>query len=245
MQIIKRFRDRIEEVLGVRFNPRMTDLEYRKHGKPISHFDSLAGEGQVTFHDAMDMGKTNPTYTGVVEAIDRPLFDTTFIVSGTTTGQLIFTAPQGTNAKSPLDTNLTQSRSLPSPESFTIKRIGYQIQTTSLLDMGKIQNLILQSFYANQKLYSQAPLVYYPVGFGVFGSTTESNISAITSGLPGEDGVRSLVYDIPLNPLDPFYAQLDVYGSGSSAAHTIGTLTLTTTTTQIVCYLQGPYQRAI
>ena len=140
---------------------------------------------------------------------------------------------------------MTQSRSLPSPESFTIKRIGYQIQTTSLIDMGKIQNLILQSFFANQKLYSQAPLVYYPVGFGVYGCTTESNISAITSGIPGENGVRSLVYDIPLNPLDPFYAQLDVYGGGSSAAHTISTLTLTTTTTQIVVYLQGPYQRAI
>jgi hypothetical protein len=88
-------------------------------------------------------------------------------------------------------------------------------------------------------------LVYYPVGFGVYGCTTESNISAITSGIPGENGVRSLVYDIPLNPLDPFYAQLDVYGGGSSAANTISTLTLTTTTTQIVVYLQGPYQRAI
>ena len=249
ISIIKRFRDRIEDVLGVRFNAMMTDLEYHKHGKPISHFDSEAGEGAVTFHDAMDMGKLNPTYTGVVEAIDRPIFDTTIIVSGTTTQQLLFSAPQGTSGpagtKTQMETNLTQSRSLPSPESFTIKRIGYQIQSTSLLDMGKIQNQVLQTFFANQKLYTQAPLAYYPVGFGVFGSTTESNISAITSGLPGENGVRSLVYDIPLNPLDPFYAQLDVYGSGAIGGRAIGSLTLTTTTTALVVYLQGPYQRAI
>lgn len=242
MQIIKSFIDRIEEVLGVRRNNHMNDLEHNKHGnKHITHF----GENGLHFVDAMKMAKENPTYTGVTEAIDRPIFDTTFVVSGTTTQQLLFTAPQGTNNKSPMDTNLTQSRSLPSPESFTIKRIGYQIQSTSLIDMGKLQNLILQTFYANQKIYSQAPLAYYPVGFGVYGATTENNISAVTSGIPGENGVRSLVYDIPLNPLDPFYAQLDVYGGGSSAQHSISTLTLTTTTTQIAVYLQGPYQRAI
>lgn len=245
MQIIKRFRDKIEEVLGVRFNARLTDLEYRKHGKPIEHFDSMAGEGALTFYDAMNMGKTNPTYTGVTEAIDRPIFDTTFVVSGTTTQQLLFTSPQGTNAKSPMDTNLTQSRSLPSPESFTIKRIGAQIQSTSIYDMGKLQNQVLFTFFANQKLYTQASLAYYPVGFGIFGSTTENTVSAITNGQPGEMGVRSLVYDIPLNPLDPFYSQLDIYGTGTSAQHSIGSLTLSTTTTQIAVYLQGPYQRAI
>ncbi len=242
MQIIKSFIDKIEEVLGVRRNNRMNDLEHNKHGnKHITHF----GDTGLHFVDAMKMAKENPTYTGVTEAIDRPIFDTTIIVSAGTTQQLLFTAPQGTNNKSTMDTNLTQSRSLPSPESFTIKRIGLQVQSTSLQDMVKIQNQVLHTFYANQKIYSQASVAYYPVGFGVFGSTTENTVSAITNGIPGENGVRSLVYDIPLNPLDPFYAQLDVYGAGTPSARSVGSLTLSTTTNVIAIYIQGPYQRAI
>ncbi len=240
--IMKRFRDKIEEVLGVRFSPRVSDLEHHKHGNHhIDWFDN--GKAGIFFSD-MQKIKDNPTYTGVTEAIDKPIYDTVAVIN-TSTSLDFFQAPIGVGGKTINETNMRQAGILPSPEKFTIKRIGNIILTAVLADFNLLINQIVYTFSVNAKIYTQAPLFYFPAGFGIFGSTDVNATSVLTLGAPGEYGVRSLVYDIPLNPLDPFIGNVEMHGGGAVGARTIGALAALTATTEIKNFLQGPYERAI
>ena len=236
--IWKKFSDIIEEKLGVRKHKKLSDLEKHKHGKDIDWYDN----GYSGIYHVKD----NPTYTGVTEAIDRPVYDTVTITSASTTSADLFTTPQGQSSKTAMETSMRQAGILPSPEKFTIKRIGLQVQPNGIIaDLRLVLQQVLFTFQVNSKTYTQAPVFYYPVGFGEFGSTAANAASVITNGIPGENGVRSLVYDIPLNPLDPFLGNLTMYGAGSAGSRAIGSLTLTTTPLPVVCFLQGPFERAI
>lgn len=230
------------EDFGFGFNIKRSDREHKKYGN--EHIDWFDNGGAGIFVPDMQKIKGNPTYTGVLEAIDKPVYDTTTIVSASTTTQDLFQAPQGTSSKTAMETSMRQSGQLPVPEKFTIKRIGLFIMTNVLADFMKLSNQLLFTFQVNAKIYTQGPLFYYPTGFGPFGSTTANDTSIVTNGFPGDLGVRSLVYDIPLNPQDPFIGNITVYGGGAVGARSISTVTLTATT-GILCFLQGPYERAI
>ena len=242
MVIMKRFRDVIEDVLGVRFHKRLSDLEHNKHGHPeIDWFDN--GAAGVYFHD-IQKRKNNPTYTGVTEAIDKPVYDDA-VFTTTSTSLDLFQTPIGQSSKTVNETSMRQAGILPSPEKFTIKRIGNVVLTAILADFNLIINRTVFTFSVNAKIYTQAPLLYYPAGFGIYGATTESTVSVLTLSLPSEGGVRSLVYDIPLNPLDPFIGNYTMYGGGAIGARAIGALSTLSASTEVKCFLQGPYERAI
>lgn len=233
---------RMMEAAGFGFNRKRTDREHNKYGNHhIDHFDN--GGGGIFVPDFQKL-KGNPTYTGVLEAIDKPVYDTTTIVSASTTTQDLFQTPQGQGSKTAMETSMRQAGQLPVPEKFTIKRIGLYVMTRVLSDFNTLINQLLFTFQVNSKTYTQGPLFYYPCGFGPFGQTTANDTSVISNGFPGDLGVRSLVYDIPLNPQDPFIGNLTVYGSGSVGTRSIGSVTLTATT-GIMAFLQGPYERAI
>ena len=240
--IMKRFRDRVEEVLGVRFARRASDLEHEKHGN--HHIDWFDNGYAGVFVQDMQKFKGNPTYTGVTEAIDKPVYDTQVVTSATTSLDF-FQVPVGQSSKTVNETSMRQSGILPAPEKFTIKRVGLVFLSAVLADL---QYLVWQEVFTlsvNAKIYTQGPAFYFPAGIGLYGSTTANNTSIATLGMPGELGVRSLLYDIPLNPLDPFIANLTMYGGGSAGARAIGALSSLSASTEVKCIMQGPYERAI
>jgi hypothetical protein len=243
MEIIKRFRYLAEDVLGVRFNRKMTDREHAKHGNThIDHFD-VDGHGRTVFISDWQKYKGNPTLPGMTEAIDRPIYDMQVVTNATTSLDL-FQVPRSGSTKTINETNMTQAGVLPSPEKLTIKRIGNVILTAVLADFQLIAWQVVFTFTANSKIYTQGPLFYYGAGMGISGQTTANNTSVLTLNVPGENGVRSLVYDIPINPQDPFNANLEMHGSGSIGARTIGAIAVSAST-EVKCILQGPSERAI
>lgn len=232
----KQLRSIIEEKLDCRFHRKLSDLEEYKHGKRIDWFDN--GGGGI-FHV-----RDNPTYTGVTEAIDRPLYDTQVVTTATTSLDL-FTTPQGQSSKTINETNMSQAGILPSPEKFTIKRIGTAVLSEDFTDFRLLSWQIVFTFKVNSKIYTQAPLFYYPCGFGIYGMTTDTATSVLTLGVPGENGVRSLVYDIPLNPLDPLIGNYEMHGGATAGQRSISALSTLSASTELKCFLQGPYERAI
>lgn len=236
MQIMKRFHD-VMEAAGFPLNKKRTDREHHKHGnRHIDWYDN--GKGGL-FHV-----KGNPALPGTTEALDKPLYDTVAITNATTSID-IFTVPVGVGGKTLLDTNMRASGQLPSPDKFIIQRIGLLVMTSVLADLNLILNQVLFTFTVNSKTYTQARVAYYPCGFGVFGSTDVNATSVITNGIPGEFGVRSMQYPIPLEPLDPFYGNVEMHGGATPGARAIAALANLSATTEIACFLQGPYNRAI
>jgi len=229
------------EAAGFGFNKKKTDLEQQIGNSAIEWHDN--GGGGIFVPD-FQRQKSNPTYTGVLEAIDKPVYDTFPVVSASTTAFDLFQIPQGQSSKTAMETSQRQAGQLPSPEKFTVKRIGLFIMTAVLADFYKLVNQTLFTFSVNSKNYTQGPSFYYPTGFGPFGQTTANDTSIVTNGFPGDLGVRSLIYDIPLNPQDPFIGHVDIYGTGTVGARSVGTITLTATTGFMV-FMQGPYERAI
>jgi len=229
------------EAFGFGFNRKKTDREQAVGNPTIEWFDN---GGAGVFVPDFQKTKGNPTYTGVLEAIDKPVYDTTLITSASTTSADFFQTPQGQSSKTPMETSMRQAGQLPVPEKFTIKRIGLFIMTAVLADFYKLSNQLLWTFSVNSKVYTQGPLFYYPCGFGPFGQTTANDTSIVTNGFPGDLGVRSLVYDIPLNPQDPFIGNITVYGTGTVGSRSIGSLTLVANT-GLLAFMQGPYERAI
>lgn len=229
------------EAHGFGFNRKKTDREQAIGNSAIEWHDN---GGAGIFVPDFQRQKSNPTYTGVLEAIDKPVYDTFPVVSASTTSGDFFQTPQGQSSKTAMETSMRQAGQLPVPEKFTIKRIGLFFMTNVLADFMKLSNQILYTFSVNSKIYTQGPSFYYPTGFGPFGQTTANDTSIVTNGFPGDLGVRSLVYDIPLNPQDPFIANITIYGTGTVGARSIGTITLTATT-GILNFMQGPYERAI
>ena len=229
------------EAAGFGFNRKKTDREQAIGNSAIEWHDN---GGAGIFVPDFQRQKSNPTYTGVLEAIDKPVYDTNAVVSASTTSLDYFQTPQGQSSKTAMETSMRQAGQLPVPEKFTIKRIGLFVMTRVLSDFNTLMNTSLWTFSVNSKIYTQGPLLYYPCGFGPFGQTTANDTSVITNGFPGDLGVRSLVYDIPLNPQDPFIGNLTFYGTGTVGARAIGTVTLTATT-GVLAFMQGPYERAI
>jgi hypothetical protein len=233
---------RMMEAAGFGFNRKRTDREQNGFGnKHIEWYDN--GGGGVFVPD-MQKVRGNPTYTGVLEAIDKPVYDSALFTSASTTSADYFQTPQGQSSKTAMETSMRQAGQLPVPEKFTIKRIGLFIMTNVLADFMKLSNQTLWTFSVNSKIYTQGPLFYYPCGFGPYGATTANDTSIVTNGFPGDLGVRSLVYDIPLNPQDPFIGNITVYGTGNFGTRSIGSLTLSANT-GIMAFMQGPYERAI
>lgn len=229
------------EAAGFGFNRKKTDRE-QAIGNSAIEWHENGGAG--IFVPDFQRQKSNPTYTGVLEAIDRPVYDTVLVTSASTTSADFFQTPQGQSSKTAMETSMRQAGQLPVPEKFTIKRIGLFPVTRVLSDFTSLMNNILFTFSVNSKIYTQGPLFYYPCGFGPFGQTTANDTSVISNGFPGDLGVRSLVYDIPLNPQDPFIGNITIYGSGTIGSRSIGSVTLTANT-GISCFMQGPYERAI
>lgn len=229
------------EAAGFGFNRKRTEREQSEGNSAVEWFDN---GGAGIFVPDFQKTKGNPTYTGVLEAIDKPVYDTTTVVSASTTAQDFFQTPQGQSSKTAMETSMRQAGQLPMPEKFTVKRIGLFLLTRVLSDFTTLMNQVLYTFSVNSKIYTQGPLFYYPCGFGPFGQTTANDTSVISNGFPGDLGVRSLVYDIPLNPQDPFVGHIDIYGGGSVGSRSVSTVTLTATT-GVMNFLQGPYERAI
>lgn len=243
MQIMKRFSYLAEEILGIRLNKKMTDREHAKHGNVhIDHFD-VDNEGHTVFISDWQKAKHNPTLPGMTEAIDCPYYDMQVITNATTSLDL-FQVPKSGSTKTINETNMTQAGILPSPQKMTIKRVGNVILSSVLADFQLIAWQVVFTFSANSKIYTQGPLFYYGAGMGISGQTTSTATSVLSLNVPGENGVRSLVYDIPINPQDPFNGNYEMHGAGAIGARTIGAIAVSAST-EVKCILQGPSERAI
>lgn len=231
--IIKKYRDKVEETLGFPFNKKETD-KLRAQGFKVDKFDSPGGLFYI---------EENPALPGTTEALDRPLYDTVVITNATTSLDL-FTVPNGQGGKTICETNMTAQGQLPSPERFTIHRIGLLVLTQIPADMNLVLNEVIFTLYVNQKIYTQAPMIYFPCGFGIFGNTVVNISSVMTNGVPADNAVRSLLYPIPLEPLDPFKGNIEMHGGGAIGVRTIGAIAVSASL-EVKCFLQGPYGRAI
>lgn len=235
LTIIKKFDD-VMASFGFKKNKRRSDIA-KAHGLGQDWYDVRGGAG--IYHQ-----KENPSLPNTLEKIDTPLYDDgdgIGIVSATTTGMDYFTIPVGQSNKTLRNTNMIMPRQVPSPDKFTINRVGLFVASAITADMYALLTNCVWTFRVNSKIYQQAPIYVYPSGFGIYGFSTANAVTAVNNGFPGELGVRSLIEPIPLEPLDPFSGNITVYAGSNNA---IGGVTLTATT-RIQCILQGPYQRAI
>lgn len=141
-----------------------------------------------------------------------PLYDTITIAAGSSLTDLtsaFFTNVGPASNKTPAQTNMTQSRKLPAPEAFSI--FGFRIRWAEnilLADLLAILNGFCLDFYLGQKIYQRAPLWHFNAGGGIMATTTRSDSSVYTNGLPSREAMHKLAIPIVIENQMTFYAQL-------------------------------------
>lgn len=94
-------------------------------------------------------------------------------------------------AKTVLETNMVRGNQFPPPRCLLLQTIGIYFSSTmrkadidSVLDGGLIQLKI------DEKVFHEGPLVYYPAGVGLVGTSTRTGESVYTLGVPALSATR-------------------------------------------------------
>jgi hypothetical protein len=96
-------------------------------------------------------------------------------------------------------TNFKKQRNIPSGTTLIMTRIGVMVNqalgANLALDveMLKILHAATLSFKINDRLITEGPLVVYPSGYGVTGSTTRTNTGVVTNGVPSVAAAPNLL----------------------------------------------------
>lgn len=159
--------------------------------------------GQVTTPD----GKTYIVEQGVRWV----MYDEIVIPAGAVTANQSYTFFNAPTGKGILSTNMGSNKKIPGGTVFTCYFVGFRVLTTYgntltlAADARKIYENSAINFMINQTPLSKGPVTTFPSGYGLYGSSSETDTSFVENGFPSEsgpDGVESFTIDdrFDLNP---------------------------------------------
>lgn len=108
-------------------------------------------------------------------------------------------------SKKNTDTNFKTSRKLSAGESMVLDRIGLYFRLTvgqSLTSGKDILKVVENCYYRlsiNEILQEEGPAVKFPSGYGMYGNTTENNMSIMSVGVPATASAARLIKKQMLN----------------------------------------------
>jgi hypothetical protein len=103
------------------------------------------------------------------------------------------------------DTNFKTQRKLSAGESMVLDRIGLYFRLavgnsiTSGRDVMKVVENCFYSLRINEILQDEGPAIKFPSGYGLYGSTTENNLSIVSVGVPATASASRLIKKQMLN----------------------------------------------
>jgi hypothetical protein len=123
-------------------------------------------------------------------------------VIGTGTQCIFFADLQG---KRRTDTNFATQRKLSAGESMVLDRIGlyFRLAVGNSITSGRdIIKIVENSFYQltiNDILQDEGPAIKFPSGYGLYGNTTENDMSIMALGVPATASAARLIKKQMLN----------------------------------------------
>lgn len=130
---------------------------------------------------------------GRADIVNWPLYDRISLAAGATTPAefSFFTVPQGSGGKTKADTNVTQVKTLPSPEYFNCTHVGIEwaIDTFEEDIIALLNNYWLE-FHVYNKVYAEGPIGLFPSGTGISRESTKTNKTTSSNGIPA--GINAL-----------------------------------------------------
>jgi len=103
------------------------------------------------------------------------------------------------------DSNLKTQRKLSAGESMVLDRIGlyFRLSVGNAITSGRdIFKVVENSYYRlkiNDILQDEGPAVKFPSGYGMYGNTTENNLSIVSVGVPATASAARLIKKQMLN----------------------------------------------
>lgn len=144
---------------------------------------------------------------------NTPLYDTVTIAAASSLSPLtssLFTNVGPASNKTYAQTNMQQSRLLPSPQAFAIFGFRFRYsENLSLLDIYNIINGFAYEFWMGDKAYQRAPVWFYGAGGGISGFFTNSATSILNNGVPGRNDMHKLAITVVIENQMNFYALLN------------------------------------
>lgn len=132
-------------------------------------------------------------------------YDTILVPPGEIDPGTLFTFFQDVQGKLALDTNIKTPRKLSAGESMVLDRIGLYIRlatgdvVTVPRDGKKIAENAFYSLKINDILQDEGPALKFPSGYGMYGSTTETDAGIFSLGVPATASAARLVKKQLLN----------------------------------------------
>ena len=152
-------------------------------------------------------------YFSIVEYYDGEKYDTVAQASGAISSGAILNLFRDLANKDKNDSNFDTARRISKGEEMLVKRIGSECQSAfgNTLTVPADARKVLWGAYLNVKInkieVAEGPLVMFPSGYGVYGSTTENNTGVVSNGIPSTASQR------PLEKIHEITSEHDISGT--------------------------------
>ncbi len=150
--------------------------------------------------------------------------------------------PLTATTKTVLETNMVRGNQFPPPRCLLLQCVGFYFSSTmkksdidAILDGGLLRLTI------DEKVFHEGPLVYYPSGVGLVGSSTKTGESVYTLGVPALSATRRYgSWSKYIAPLQQFNVQILFPNTPTLAASDVGGAGL-----RMQCTLDGLTDRSV
>lgn len=173
---------------------------------------SKAGEPGV--YVIPDLGKE----VKIVDLDEHDYYDTQVIASGALAANTVlefFSTISST--KKVIDQNIKTSRKIPGGEAFLLRRIGIHCPvavgntTPAPSDLKKAYENGFLEFKINDDLVADGPCTRYPSGYGLQGTTTETDQGMVTNGVPSTVAAQLRMREQAINEKHELTATVTYY----------------------------------
>jgi hypothetical protein len=163
-------------------------------------------EGQPgLFRDVDDAGNPTGPIVNIRDFREDNRWDTIAIKTGSISAGTEFNFFQDINNKRLIDTSFKTPSKLSAGESMVLDRVGLYIrsstglESTLVADFKTIADNAYYELRINDLLQTGAPAIAYPSGYGLYGSTNETDSSIVSIGVPATASAARLLKKQLLN----------------------------------------------
>lgn len=163
-------------------------------------------EGQPgLFRDVDDAGNPTGPIVNIRDFREDNRWDTIAIPTGSITAGTEFNFFQDINNKRLIDTSFKTPSKLSAGESMVLDRVGLYIRSSTGLEstlVADFKTIVDNAYYElriNDLLQTGAPAIAYPSGYGLYGSTNETDSSIVSIGVPATASASRLLKKQLLN----------------------------------------------
>lgn len=180
-------------------------------------------------------------YIQIVEWREDDKYDTVVCPTGAQATNLTRNFFRDLDNKELVDTNFTQASKLPAGEEMILDRVGLAVPTAfgdTLVDSDNFRKVVESGYFAmtiNKLPVCEGPMVKFPAGYGLGGTSTDGSTNALSIGVPSTAAAAKLLREQYVTREHDIAAKLTWFDRTWDAAN-MATLTQKV---QVKCYLHG------